>query len=316
MGVQGFVPFLARRVAASAVLVAVVSSAALVLARIAPGNNLSAFDLDPAVAAAECARIRCNDPIVRQYAAWVSRAVTLDFGESSRFGRPVALLIKERAANSFLLGVCALLLATAIGIPAGILTGSRPRGIATRFARGGSVLMLSIPPLIMSLALLLIASATGWFPIGGIAPADASVFERARHLLLPVLALALPMAATLERLQSRSMAEALGEPCVRAAAARGVSSRRLIWRHAWKLSLKPVLAIYGIIVGALISGSFVVEYIMAWPGLGALMYDALVARDAYLVAGCAAAGSVALGAGILLSDVALAAVDPRTTGSA
>jgi ABC-type dipeptide/oligopeptide/nickel transport system permease component len=95
------VPFLARRIAASAVLVAAVSSAALVLARIAPGNHLSAFDLDPAVAAAECARIRCDDPVVRQYVAWVSRAVRLDFGESTRFGRPVTALIKERVANSF-----------------------------------------------------------------------------------------------------------------------------------------------------------------------------------------------------------------------
>ena len=112
------------------------------------------------------------------------------------------------------------------------------------------------------------------------------------------------------------MPRPLAEPCVRAAAARGVSSGRLIWRHAWKLSLKPVLAIYGIVIGALISGSFVVEYVVAWPGLGALMYDALVARDAYLVAGCAAAGSLALGAGILASDIALAAVDPRTTGEA
>ena len=76
-----------------------------------------------------------------------------------------------------------------------------------------------------------------------------------------------------------------------------------------------MLAIYGIVVGALISGSFVVEYVVAWPGLGALMYDALVARDAYLVAGCAAAGSLALGVGILASDIALAAVDPRTTGA-
>jgi peptide/nickel transport system permease protein len=303
-------------VAASAVLVAFVSSAALVLASIAPGNHLSAFDLDPAVAAAECARTRCNDPIVSQYLTWISRAVRLDFGESTRFGRPVSTLIKERAANSLLLGLSALMLATAIGIPAGILTGSRPRSAVAHAARGASVLMLSIPPLILALALLLLASRTGWLPVGGMAPADAGSFERARYFLLPVLALALPMAATLERLQSRSIAEALGEPCVRAAAARGLGSGRLVWRHAWKLSLKPVLAIYGIIIGALISGSFVVEYVVAWPGLGALMYDALVARDAYLVAGCAAAGSIALAFGILVSDVALAAVDPRTTGGA
>jgi peptide/nickel transport system permease protein len=304
---------MARRVAASALLVVIVSSAAMLLARIAPGNPLAAFDTDPAVAAAECARTRCHDPLATQYVAWLSRAVRLDFGESTRFGRPVRTLIGERATNSFVLGMCALLLATAMGIPAGILTGSRAGGVVVHAARAASILLLSIPPLISSLALLLLAATSGWFPVGGTAPAGASALEHARYLALPVIALALPMAATLERLQSRSIAEALAEPCVRAAAARGLGPGRLIWRHAWKLSLKPVLAIYGVVVGALISGSFVVEYVVAWPGLGALMYDALVARDAYLVAGCAAAGSVALATGILASDIALAAVDPRTT---
>jgi peptide/nickel transport system permease protein len=311
--VQGFASFIARRAAASAALVVAVSSAAMLLARIAPGNQLSAFDTDPAVAAAECARTRCGDPLVMQYVAWVGRAVRLDLGESTRFGRPVSGLIGERAANSFVLGMCALVLATIIGIPAGIFTGSRRQGLAARAAGAASIVMLSVPPLISSLGLLLIASATGWFPVGGTAPPEASLFEHARYLVLPVIALALPMAATLERLQSQAIAEALREPCVRAAAARGIGPGRLIWRHAWKLSLKPVLAIYGIVVGAVISGSFVVELVVAWPGLGALMYDALVARDAYLVAGCAAAGAIALAAGILASDVALAAVDPRTT---
>lgn len=309
---QGFLSFFARRFAASAALVVVVSSAAMLLARIAPGSDLSAFDTDPAVAAAACARIRCNDPLAQQYLHWLGRAVRLDFGESTRFGRPVRTLIAERAANSFVLGVCALILATAIGIPAGVLTGSR-RGLAAGAVRGASVLMLSIPPLILSLALLLLASVTAWLPIGGMAPADAGPLENARYFILPVLALALPMVATLERVQSRAIVEALGEPCLRAAAARGIGSSRLIWRHAWKLSLIPVLAIYGIVIGALISGSFAVEYVVSWPGLGALMYEALVARDAYLVSGCAAAGSLALGLGILASDIALAAVDPRTS---
>jgi peptide/nickel transport system permease protein len=85
----------------------------------------------------------------------------------------------------------------------------------------------------------------------------------------------------------------------------------VIWKHALRLALKPVLAVYGIIVGSVLSGSFVVEIVMSWQGLGDLMYQALQARDLYLVAGCAAAGSCCLGGGILLSDVALAAIDPR-----
>ena len=308
---RGLLRFIARRVAAAAVLVLLVSSAAMLLARLAPGDHLSDFGVDPAVAAAECARTRCNDPLLTQYAVWLGRAVRLDLGESVRFGRPVRQLVEERASNSVVLGAWALSVATALGIPAGVLTGSRRRGAAARMARGTSTLLLSVPPLVSALLLLLVASRTGWFPVGGMALDDAPMTERLRHLALPVLALALPMAATLERLQSRAIAESLSEPCILAAAARGLTPARIVWRHALTLSLKPVLAIYGIIIGSLISGSFAVEYVMAWPGLGALMYDALVARDAYLVAGCAAAGAVALALGILFSDIALAAVDPR-----
>jgi peptide/nickel transport system permease protein len=90
-----------------------------------------------------------------------------------------------------------------------------------------------------------------------------------------------------------------------------VSWRRVVWRHAFRLSLAPVVAIYGIVVGSVLSGSFAVEIVMSWQGLGHLMYQALQARDLYLVAGCAAAGAVSLAGGVLLSDLVLAAIDPR-----
>lgn len=288
----------------------------MILARVAPGGQVSGFDIDPEVAAAECERIRCHDPLLRQYATWLGRALRFDLGESARFRRPVGELVRERAVNTLALGSCALALATVLGISAGVLTGSRPRAPAARLTRATSIVFLSLPPLVLALTLLLVASATRWFPIGGLPSADAALWERVHHLALPVLALALPMAATLERLQSRAMADALGDRSVLAAVARGVAPRRIVWRHALKLSMKPVLAIYGIVIGALLSGSFAVEYIMAWPGLGALMYDALVFRDAYLVAGCAAAGAVALALGIFAADLALAAVDPRVSEAA
>jgi peptide/nickel transport system permease protein len=203
-------------------------------------------------------------------------------------------------------------LATAIGIPAGVVSGSR-RGTVASALTAASVVCLSLPSLVLALTLLVVASRTGWFPVGGMPPGDAPPAVYARHLTLPVLALALPVAAMLERLQSRTIADARAERCILAAAARGVPAPRILWRHAWRLSLKPVLAIYGIVIGSLLGGSFAVEYVMAWPGLGALMYEALVARDAYLVAGCAAAGAAALAVGIFAADIALAAVDPRST---
>jgi peptide/nickel transport system permease protein len=133
----------------------------------------------------------------------------------------------------------------------------------------------------------------------------------ASHLPLPVLALALPLAATFERLQSQALSETLHLPFVLAASARGVPERAAILRHAWPASLRAICAVYGIVIGAVLSGSFVVEYVTAWPGLGRLMYAALKARDIYLVAGCAAMGATLLAAGTLIGDLLLAAVDPR-----
>jgi len=312
--------YLLRRAGFAVLLVFAVSSASLLLAHLAPPGD--AFGTDPAVLAAERHRFGIDRPIGEQYLDWLSRSLRFDFGESMRFHRPVAALVRERAANTALLGLSALGLATAIGLPLGVFTGSRARDPLAIVARAASIVILSTPSLVTSLVLLLVASRTGWFPAGGLPriPLDASVLDSVaittRHLFLPALAVALPIAAAIERLQSRAIHEALEEPCIIAALARGVPRHRVVWRHALRLSLKPVLAIYGIIIGSALSGSFVVEIVMSWTGLGDLMYQALQSRDLYLVAGCAAAGSFGLAVGILLSDLALVAVDPRVEESA
>lgn len=305
---RGVLRYIIRRTLTAVVLVFVVSSAAFVLARAAPGDHLSGFDVDPRYAAAERHRLGLDRPIAEQYARWIAHGIRLDFGESIRFHRPVAALLRERALNTAVLGLCALVLATLIGIPLGVMTGSSDRGALARAARGLSLVLLSVPPLIMSLVLLLVAARTGWLPAGGGGGLS--------HLVLPALALALPLVAVLERLQSQALRDALADPCIVAAVARGIPHRRVVWRHGLRLSLTPVLAIYGVIVGGVLSGSFVVEIVMSWPGLGALMYEALIARDLYLVAGCAAAGAVFLAAGILAADLALVAVDPRIEDAA
>jgi peptide/nickel transport system permease protein len=114
-----------------------------------------------------------------------------------------------------------------------------------------------------------------------------------------------------ERLQSQALREVSGQAYLTAASARGVSEVEVLWRHAWPASLRPVCAVFGVAVGALLSGSFIVEHVTSWPGLGRLTYEALRARDIYLVAGCAAAGSMFLALGSLVGDLLLALVDPR-----
>jgi peptide/nickel transport system permease protein len=304
--------YLIRRVIFATLLVFLVSSASLVLARLAPGDFTVALLGDrarPEAIERTRAQYGLNRPIADQYRDWIAHAVRFDFGRSWLYDTPVATLVRERAANTAILALTALAAATLIGLPLGILTGSRRAGVMTQVIRGASLVLLSLPPLLTSLLMVLIAARTGWFPIGGMGSEPADV---ARHLVVPAVALALPIAAMFERLQAQAMAEVVGQPYVLAAFARGVPRSRIVWRDALKAALRPTAAVYGLVVGSLLSGSFAVEIVTSWPGLGRLMLEALQARDVYLVAGCAAAGSVFIALGTLLSDAALAAVDPRT----
>lgn len=301
---MSLIRFLAWRTAGALVLVFAVASGAVVLAQLAPGDYASSvLGENPAHVAAERHRLGLDQPLARQYARWLGKALTLDLGVSLQTDQPVAPLVVERAANTAQLAATALLLATLVGIPCGVLTGSRRGGAIPRLLRAGSLVLLSVPPLITSLVLLTLAAGTGWLPVSGMGGL--------RHLVVPTLALALPVAATLERLQSQSIAEALQRPSAIAASARGLSAARVVWRHAWRQSLGPVLAVYGVIVGSLFSGSFAVEIVTSWPGLADLMRQGLSARDTNLVAACAAAGAAFLAAGVLAGDLAHALLDPR-----
>jgi peptide/nickel transport system permease protein len=310
--------YLLRRMLFAVFLVFGVSSASLVLTRLAPGDF--AVDTLGIVKASTIedmrARYGLDRPLVEQWGAWIGGALRLDFGRSLAYDRPVAELIPERAANTALLAVSALLVATLVGLPLGVATGTRAPGVFTAIVRVASVVLLSAPPLLTSLFLLFLAARSGWLPIAGMRSAGAAsglagVADLALHMIVPVLALALPLSAMFERLQSQAMREVIQAPFVRAAVSRGVPRARIVWRDALRLGVRPIVSIYGLVVGTLLSGSFAVEIVTAWPGLGQLMLEALRARDVYLVAGCAAAGSVFLAAGTLLSDAALALVDPR-----
>ena len=312
--------FVARRLIFAAVLVIASSSAALLLTRLAPGDVT--LELGPQARPEEIAAARARFDLdrgaVEQWGLWAARAVRLDLGTSFLYSRPVAMLVGRAAANTAILGLTALVVATAVGIAFGIYTGSRRHGMAVAAIRAGSIACISLPPLLTSLLLVFVAARTGWFPLGGMTTAavadqawGAWMVDVARHLPLPVLALSLPVAATLERLQSQSMADAMEQPFLTAALARGVAHRDVVLNHAWRVSLRPICAVYGLVIGALLSGSFVVEYVTAWPGLGRLMYEALRARDIYLVAGCAAMGAFLLALGTLAGDLLLAAADPR-----
>jgi ABC-type dipeptide/oligopeptide/nickel transport system permease component len=312
--------FVARRVILLALSAWLVASAAFVLGQLAQGDEATqslGFAGNPAT----LARIRqlrgLDRPLSERYVAWNARLARLDFGTSIRFGRPVGPLVADRAANTTLLAVSAFLLAAVLGLAGGMVTGSRPGSVPAAVVRGLSIVLLSCPPLLASILLVWAAVVTGALPAGGIESAEAGASFLARladvahHLPLPALALGLPLAAVIERVAAQAIREALAEPSIVAARARGVPERDIRWRHALRLAAAPILAVAGTVAGAMLSGSVAVELVTSWPGLGGLTFAALTARDADLAAGCAIAAALGLGLAILAGDVALAAVDPR-----
>jgi peptide/nickel transport system permease protein len=283
-----------------------VSTSAYVIARLAPGDETTAdfvAGVDAETIAIKRARLGLDDPLPVQVGRWFAGLIRLDLGESSYFQRPVSALVLERGINTAQLAATALLLATLIGVPLGVFTGAYPRHALSRVVVPLSLALVACPPLVAALGLMFFAVSTGALSI---APGA---------VVLPAIALGLPVAAILERLQSQATADAMRAPDLVAAAARGIPPLRLVWRHAARQSLRPVLGVYGIVVGSLFSGSLAVELVTSWPGLGRLLYDAVLASDVTLVAGCAVAGAVCLAVGNLLTDVLRVMVDPRAAES-
>ena len=299
----------ARRVLASGLLIVLVVSASWLLTSLGPGQAALApggFLVDDTQGRSG----KSDSGVI----GWWRAAVSLDFGVSTRYQRPVLPLVVQRAGNSALLGGAALLLAISIGIPLGFVS-SRSTW-AAHVVRAASVVLISCPPLVTAMVLTWLAVRAGWQMTGA---GDVSAWRDpaalGRVLALPTIAIALPLAATIERLQSRALARVASEPWLDGLATRGLSPAA-IDRHAWRAALPPVASVGGVIAGTVLGGSLAVEVITAWPGLGRLTFDAVLARDAALAAGCAVATSTLVSAAALASDLLVAWADPRAREAA
>lgn len=233
-----FALFLARRVAFAVLLVLLVSSGSLWLVSLAPGDYATQLR-GPGVSSATLERDRerlgLDRSLAEQYGDWLTGLVRLDLGTSLRFARPVRELVGMRARNTAILAATALFIATLIGLPLGVIAGSSSAAGLVSAIGGLSAFGMSLPPLLTSIVFAFFAARTGWFPIGGVTSvravdpgALAGLLDIWWHLVLPALALALPIAATLERLLARSMRETLEEPFILAALARGIPRRRVV----------------------------------------------------------------------------------------
>lgn len=314
--------FLAHRLVHSAVLLLGVSILSFLMADLAPGSFFDEMRLNPQISADTVAHLRSqyglDQPLAIRYARWVRSALRGEFGFSFAYNSPVGPLLRTRARNTLLLTLTTLVVAWLMALPIGVWSATRKGRLPDRLIAAGSGILLAVPEILLSLGLLCLAVRTGWVKTGGMSSEGFEALsyggraaDLAQHLFLPVLALTAGQLPVLVRHIRASLIEALNAPLIRTARSYGIPRTRLIYRYALRAAANPMLSLFGLSIATLLSGSFLVEVIMSWPGLGPLFLEAIFNRDLYVVIGTVMWSALFLVLGSLFSDLLLSWNDPR-----
>jgi peptide/nickel transport system permease protein len=251
-------------------------------------------------------------PLLTQYARYCWGLLHGDLGRSLRLHDGVLHLILQRYPYTLALTVAATLLAALLAIPAGVASAQRHNRWQDRTLGVVSLFGLSFPSFALGPILIVVFSIElGWLPVSG---AGVGGWEFLKHLVLPAVTLGLGMAAILTRMVRSSMLEELGQDYIRTARAKGLSERVVVYRHALRNALNPVLTVVGLQFGSLLAGAIVTETIFGWPGIGRLTLSAISNRDYALVQGCILAVGLTYVGVNLLTDSLYALADPRIRG--
>jgi peptide/nickel transport system permease protein len=301
-----------------------VSLLTYLLMSLAPGDYLTALQQNPQVSPERIAELRAklhlDKPWYIQYGYWLGRAAHLDFGYSFLYKTSATTLIGARLWNTFLLSFTALALAWHIAVPLGIWAAVNKDSWIDRLCALIAFVGLSVPEILLALLALLFAAKTGWFPIGGAeglrfdfdtVSTGQIIWDRLQHLILPALVLAASDLAGIMRQMRSNLLDTLHAEYVTTARAKGLSEGWVIYKHALRNAINPLLTIFGYSLASLLSGAFIVENIMAWPGLGRLTMEAIFAQDYQLVVATVVMATALLVAGNFIADLLLAWSDPR-----
>jgi ABC-type dipeptide/oligopeptide/nickel transport system permease component len=243
-------------------------------------------------------------PLPLQYVQFLGRAVTGDFGESFRSGRPVLDEIGFRYWNTLLLGVSAVIFGTILGVATGVFTGVYRDGWLDSGVLAISLLGISMPQFFLGILLMLFFSVQlGWLPLTG-----AGSWA---HLVLPTLTLGIPNAAIISRITRSSLIDTLGQDYVRTARAKGLAGTVVIYRHAFRNALIPVVTVAGLQMGYLLGGAVVTETVFAWPGIGRLIVQSIDSRDFPVVQAAVLMLAVTFVLINLATDLLYRVLDPR-----
>lgn len=256
-----------------------------------------------------------NDPLLLRYFHWIGNLAVLDFGRSYTYSVPVIDLVRERVAVSLPLALIALALSTLIAIPVGLHAASRQGRFGDTVSMGASQIGVAVPNFWFALLLIyLFAVWLKWVPAGGFPGWSAGIWPALKALILPAIALALPQAAILARVSRQALIEVLSEDYIRTARAKGMPYRTVLWRHALRNAMIPVLTILGLQFAFLLAGTIIIENVFYLPGLGRLIFQAITQRDLIVVESVVMLLVAAVILVNLLVDFSYAVVDPRLRG--
>lgn len=308
--------YLARRLAAVLLVLLVVSFAVFAITMILPGNAavmiLGEYATPDQLAALE-ERLGLNRSWSAQYISWLSGVLHGDWGMSLRLSLPVSGLIATAFVNSALLAITALVTVTIVAIPLGIAAAVK-RGTWADLLIGLVAYCGTAMPEFVTATLLIVFLAgpdTGIFPAGGFVPPFEDFWGFLGHVILPAGTLSLVLTAHIARQTRSEMADVLASDYVRAARLKGLAERVVLRRHALPNALAPTIAVISLDIGYLLGGIIVVEEIFAWPGLGRLLIYALENRDLPVIQGVTLVLAMVYALSNLVSDLVIAAIDPR-----
>lgn len=262
-----------------------------------------------------------DQPFIVQLGRYIGNVLQFDLGYSFFYNMPVTQLILQRLPATLILVITAQLLALVVGVVMGVISAQKPNGLMSHFVTILALFGYSAPVFWTGILLLIGFSLHfQWFPVAGMR--DVTIeggfwihfVDLIRHLTLPMITLASVFFALYSRLARASMMEVLGSDYVRTAKAKGLSVREVVYKHALKNALSPVITLAGLQFSAVISGAVLVEAVFSWPGLGTLAFQSIIARDTPTILGILFFSALVVIVGNLLTDLALRLVDPRVGG--
>lgn len=292
--------------------------------QLAPGDYLDNLRQNPTISqeTIDALEIRfgLDKSPVEQYLLWLKQVITrFDFGESFVYSRSVSSLILERIPATLLLSIASIIVTWAIALPLGIISAVEQNTITDKILRIISYIGQGFPSFITALMLLILAqNLSPLFPVGGMTSINHNqlsltgrILDIGWHMILPTMALSITSFAGLQRLTRGQLLDVLRQDYIKTARAKGLPENRVIYVHALRNAVNPLITLLGFEFASLLGGAFIAEYFFNWPGLGRLILQAVQAQDLYLVMASLMMGATMLIIGNLIADILLTLVDPR-----